>query len=873
MTSAERYARVKKLFLELCECPPGERARRLDEACGGDDDLRREVEALLALDERTTTHASRSAPATSGSIGPFRLLQKIGEGGMGEVWEAEQQKPVRRRVALKLVKWGMDTREVLARFESERQALVLMNHSTIARAFEAGATDEGRPYFAMEFVRGLPITSYCDAQRLDTRHRLELFRQVCEGVQHAHQKGVIHRDIKPSNILVTIEDGRPVPKIIDFGVAKATSQRLTEHTLFTELGQWIGTPEYMSPEQAELTSLDVDTRTDVYSLGVVLYELLAGAQPFDSDELRKGGFDEMRRRIREAEPPRPSTRVSSLGNRSQVAAEHRRTDSQALARTLRGDLDWIVMRALEKDRTRRYASPSDLAADLGRYLRNEPVEASPPRALYRLSKFARRHRAGVAAGTVILLALVAGVIGTTVGLVRAQREAESARQVARLMASVISDVDPAGPLGAISSPAAMLDRGATRIEAELDDQPLVQARLLHVLGEAYRNLGRYEEARRALVRSGRLWEEHAGPGDRVVGDSRVALGWLDYLTGHYDAALGQFEEAVTIYERTAGADDPVVANTLSLLGMVRWRSGNHQGAIDAFEESLALYRRLGLEDHPLAATPIYSHAVVLLDYSDPEGARPLLERALALREADLGPDHTSTGWIVMDLGRSHLHARRHEEARRLLERALEIQERTLGRDHPSVALPLSNLAIVEQREGNLELAGDHLERAIEILERAQGPDHPDLLWALIPYARVLRLQQEREAGLRVLERAMKIAEDAFGTDHLETARVVEAFGYHHYGQRKYDEALAYFEQGGAIRQKVFGSGHRALGWNAYNRACIHALLDDREAAFEALREAMATGWANARLLVDPDLASLRGDPEYERLEAVVKGRL
>ena len=440
MSTPERHARVKDIFLKVCEMPPGERQEALAAACAGDEDLRREVETLLALDEKTT-HSARRGPAPSSVIGPFRLLQKVGEGGMGEVWEAEQHEPVRRRVALKLVKWGMDTKEVLARFESERQALVLMSHPNIARAFEAGASDEGRPYFAMEYVKGLPITAYCDAQRLDTRRRLELFRQVCEGVQHAHQKGVIHRDIKPSNILVAVEDGHPVPKIIDFGVAKATSQRLTERTLFTELGQWIGTPEYMSPEQAELTSLDVDTRTDVYSLGVVLYELLAGAQPFDSEELRSAGFDEMRRRIREDEPPRPSTRVSSLGPGSELAAERRRTDRPGLVQTLRGDLDWIVMKALEKDRTRRYASPSELSADVGRYLRNEPVEASPPGTTYRLRTFVRRHRAGVVAAGLVFVALVAGVIGTTVGLVRARQEAESARQVARLLGSILGEVD------------------------------------------------------------------------------------------------------------------------------------------------------------------------------------------------------------------------------------------------------------------------------------------------------------------------------------------------------------------------------------------------------------------------------------------------
>jgi serine/threonine protein kinase len=286
----------------------------------------------------------------------FRLLQKLGEGGMGEVFEAEQLEPVRRKVALKLIKRGMESKEVLARFDSERQALALMSHPNIAQVYDAGTTSDGRPYFVMEFVQGVPVTRYCDTNRLTTNERLELFTQICEGVQHAHQKGVIHRDLKPSNVLVKVQDSKPVPKIIDFGVSKAIAQRLTEQTLFTAIGEFIGTPEYMSPEQAEMTELDIDTRTDVYALGVVLYELLVGAQPFDAAELRRSGFDEMRRKIREDEPPRPSMRLSAMGERSVTAAENRRSEPSTLSRKIHGDLDWITMKALEKDRTRRYDS-------------------------------------------------------------------------------------------------------------------------------------------------------------------------------------------------------------------------------------------------------------------------------------------------------------------------------------------------------------------------------------------------------------------------------------------------------------------------------------------------------------------------------------
>ncbi len=336
-----------------------------------------------------------SPGSTARTIGPYHLLERIGEGGMGEVWVADQHKPIHRRVALKLIKAGMDTKQVIARFESERQALAMMDHPAIAKVFDAGETDEGHPYFVMEYVQGIPITAYCDQYRLTTQERLELFSHVCEGVQHAHQKAIIHRDLKPSNILVAIQDAVPVPKIIDFGVAKATAQSLTERTMYTELGMLIGTPEYMSPEQAEMSGQNVDTRTDVYSLGAILYELLVGALPFDPKELRRAGFDEIRRKIREQDPPKPSTKVSTMGEDSTTQAHNRRMERPALIRQLKGDLDWITMKALEKDRTRRYGSPAELAADIDRYLHHQPIVARPPSTVYKAKKFVRRHRVGV----------------------------------------------------------------------------------------------------------------------------------------------------------------------------------------------------------------------------------------------------------------------------------------------------------------------------------------------------------------------------------------------------------------------------------------------------------------------------------------------
>jgi serine/threonine protein kinase/WD40 repeat protein len=450
--------RVRAVFDVAREIEPGpERTAYLNRACAGDQALGQRLEELLKNPADieaffSTAEFSGAQPARCAEVGPepplteapgtvighYKLREKIGEGGCGAVYVAEQEEPVRRRVALKVIKLGMDTRSVVARFEAERQALAMMDHPNIAKVLDAGATETGRPYFVMELVRGIRITDYCDQHKLPTLERLRLFIQICHAVQHAHQKGVIHRDLKPSNILVTLHDGVPVPKVIDFGIAKATEGRLTDKTVYTELHQFIGTPAYMSPEQAEMSGLDIDTRSDLYSLGVLLYELLTGRTPFDPQELLKSGVDEIRRRIREVEPPRPSTRLSTLARADlDTVARARGTESLKLRSLLRGDLDWIVMKCLEKDRRRRYETASGLALDIQRHVDHEPVSACPPSTTYRLRKFTQRHRRGVLAASAVLVAVVAGFIATTVALqreqvarlraVKAERAAESAR--------------------------------------------------------------------------------------------------------------------------------------------------------------------------------------------------------------------------------------------------------------------------------------------------------------------------------------------------------------------------------------------------------------------------------------------------------------
>ena len=421
------------IFTDAIERDPVERLAFLDGACGADKELRERVEKLIRLHENAGDFleqrpgmAARTEeqfrPEKLGTqIGPYKLLQQIGEGGMGVVYMAEQTHPVQRKVAMKVIKPGMDSRQVVARFEAERQALAMMDHVNIARVLDAGATDSGRPYFVMELVHGVPITKYCDDNHLSPRERLELFVPVCHAIQHAHQKGIIHRDIKPSNVMITLYDGKPAPKVIDFGVAKATEQKLTERTLFTQYGTMVGTPQYMSPEQAEMSALGVDTRSDIYSLGVLLYELLTGSTPLSPQRLREAAYGEVLRLIREEEPPKPSTRLSQLGETLAPISAQRQTEPAKLTKLIRGELDWIVMKTLEKDRNRRYGTASDFAADVLRYLNDESVQACPPTAAYRIRKLARRHHGALATASVVLVALLTGISVATWQAVRATR--------------------------------------------------------------------------------------------------------------------------------------------------------------------------------------------------------------------------------------------------------------------------------------------------------------------------------------------------------------------------------------------------------------------------------------------------------------------
>jgi serine/threonine protein kinase/tetratricopeptide (TPR) repeat protein len=644
----------REIFLEATEMAmPESRATYLQAACGADVTLRRRVEELLkehfstdnllagpAVEDRPDIAEFPAGEVPAQMIDRYKLLEKIGEGGCGVVYVAEQTEPVRRRVAIKIIKLGMDTKSVVARFEAERQALAMMDHPNIAKVLDAGSTATGRPYFVMELVRGMKMTEYCDEAKLSTGARLDLFIEVCQAIQHAHQKGIIHRDIKPSNILVTVNDGAAVPKVIDFGIAKATSgQQLTDKTIYTAFEQFIGTPAYMSPEQAVLTSLDIDTRSDIYALGVLLYELLTGQTPFDAKQLLAIGLDEMRRTIREQEPPPPSSRLSTLtGEDLTTTAQRRGLDAPKLVSELRGDLDWIVMKCLEKDRTRRYETANGLVADIQRYLADEPIVARPPSTAYKLKKTWQRNKVVVTAGAFVAVVLVAGIIGTTLALFEADRqrdlvegqrkeltERNRALQAARDRERLVNEK--------------MIEfyTDSTQEPANTEEERSRQAQAYRRLGRMHQILDRPQESENAYLRAVALGRQLAAdfphkPEFRLeLASSHADLGLL--LRRAYGRTVeveSAYGEAATILRKLA-AEFPTersyrqgLAGVQNNLGNLLFETGRIAEAESVQAEAMAIRKQL-VADFP----------------KDPD---PTIRRALA-------QSHSNVGWSLHSSGR------------------------------------------------------------------------------------------------------------------------------------------------------------------------------------------------------------------------------
>ncbi len=715
-----------------------------------------------------TPHAGARHPA---QIGPYRILKVLGEGGMGVVFEAEQTSPVHRRVALKVLRPGFEFAEVVARFEAERQALAVMMHESIAKVLDAGASDVGSPYFVMELVRGVPITDYCDANKLATRDRVALFIPVCRAIQHAHQKGVIHRDLKPSNILVTEADGRPIPKVIDFGIAKATGHRLTEKTLITQFGQAVGTPAYMSPEQAEMSGLDVDTRTDIYSLGVVLYEILVGRLPVDPHQLGLPGFM-ARLAMRETDPPTPSAMLATLARDRDVLARLRHTDADGLRRQLRGDLDWITMKAMEKDRGRRYDTANGLANDLTRYLADQPVEARPPSTTYRVRKFVRRNKVAVAAIAAVSLAVLAGAAAATVGLVRATRaegrakaEAATARQVSDFLVGLFKVSDPEASRGNAITAREILDSGAAKVETDLVSQPLVQARLMNTIGDVYLELGVYPEAGRLLERSLATRERLLGGEAAEVGENLTSLGRLYVRQGKYDAAESTLVRSAEVMEQAVDSEHPGLRRSLQALASLHREKGRYAEADSLSRRVLGVLRATHGPDHPEVAEVTVGLAISQAEQGRPAAAESLFRQVLGIRERTVGPVHPATGRALSNLASSIFEQGRLPEAESLYRRGLGVDTQLFGTDHAQVAMDLYNIGNVEAGKGDLKEGIELYQRARAIWEKRFGPEHPFVAAALTSESNVLITQTRHDEALPLLERALAIRQKTLAPEH------------------------------------------------------------------------------------------------------------
>ena len=680
----EHYAKVRDLFFAVYERPVSDRKTFLEEHAAPAE-LRTEVEALLAQHDELTTFLDESdlvtlaadaepgpavwTPAAGEIIGPYVVRRVLGEGGFGIVCEAEQTKPVQRTVALKILKAGLDTREVIARFEAERQALALMEHRFIAKVLDAGATEMGRPYFVMEYVPGVPITQFCREQGLGVEAKLQLFLQVCEAIEHAHQKGIIHRDIKPSNVMVTVQGERRVPKIIDFGIAKATGPVLGERTTYTAQGQLVGTPAYMSPEQADLGSLDIDTRSDIYSLGALLYELLVGVPAFGPETLHGKGMVEIRRILREQEPPKPSTRVGADDT------EHPSITARSLQRRLRGDLDWIVLKSMEKDRTRRYATTRELALDIKRHLAFEPVIAGPPSGLYLISKFVRRHRAGVAASIMVMLVLI-----TSLWLVTLQsRRAESQAMVASSVIKMLGDLFTSSATGAGSGVdpetlARVTEALAT--DAAFSDDPETRGRIFGWVAYIHKSVEDYEQAVHH-------WEQSLELRRQALGEDHPdTLMNMNNLVATL-RRLGRLEESVRMarsaLDLSKGAPDSALAlKTKAELATTLRVLGEHDEARRHLEEALVGQKKLGEESFDTLNT-MSELARLLVDQNDYLRAAELMDEVARVGKK-LRPHDKRTLAAVYELSAVQVRLGRHDEAAQTLQAMLETLDLEPGDD-------------------------------------------------------------------------------------------------------------------------------------------------------------------------------------------------
>lgn len=722
-----RWKRTKEILEEALLRTLEERPGFLDLACGPDSELRAEVESLIASHEEAGSQFLAAAapeilkftstdhsPATaSKTIGHYRLVEEVGRGGMGQVWLAEQTAPVKRRVALKLIRAGMYDDDVLKRFHWERQSLAIMDHPSIAKVFDAGATPQGQPYFVMEYVPGLPITDYCDQKHLQIGARLDLFIKVCEAVQHAHQKAIIHRDLKPANILVQEIDGRAVPRIIDFGLAKAITPQMAGETLFTQLGSFVGTPGYMSPEQCDRSGLDVDTRSDVYALGVVLYVLLTGCLPFQKKPGKEPPIEEMLRLVREEDPPSPSMKVSSDRETSSAVAEARCTEPKQLVSLLRGDLDWITLKALEKDRSRRYGTASELAGDLSRYLSHEPVTARAASLPYRLGKYVRRHRVGVVVAAAVVILLACFAVAQAVQVRRITRERDRANRITDFMTGMFKISDPLQRVGQTVTAREVLDKASKDVETGLAKDPELQARMMQEMGQAYLNLGLYPRAQSLFEQSVKIGSSAVGEKNPETLRTMQRLAWTLFQRGHLAEAEPLQWKVVELRRRVLGPENGETLASMGDLAAMLDEEGKYPEAEKMQREALEKLKRTLGPEHDYTLVSALNLAGILAHENRVVEAEQLQRQTLDIQLRVFGPEDLNSIHSLMNEAVLEGQLGKDDESEKLTRQALDLERRVLGPDQPETAVTVYNLACIVLKRGKTDEALSLLRQAVD----------------------------------------------------------------------------------------------------------------------------------------------------------------
>src|SRR5215472_8994684 len=840
------------------------------------------------LDSSETLHTSESASytpeadatfASPGPIGPYRLVRKLGEGGMGQVWLAEQTAPLQRLVAIKLIRAGVSDNVLLERFESERQSLARMNHPAIAKVFDAGTTADGTPYFVMEYVSGIPLTVYCDQKRLSIRQRLELFLKVCEGVQHAHQKAILHRDLKPANILVNEIDGKPAPHIIDFGIAKAIGDRDPLLTMFTRAGNFIGTPVYMSPEQADADIRDVDTRSDVYSLAVILYELLTGTLPFDPTKWRNELRQDQVRKLYEQDPQTPSIQFhKKTTTQTQTAtqtAKLRATEPQQLVSELKGDLDWITLKALERDRARRYGTPNEFAADIQHFLNNEPVTARPASAAYRLQKYVRRHRLGVSLAAAGVLLLIAFSVMEAIQLRRITRERDRANRISDFMTKMFKVSDPSQARGNSITAREVLDKASKEIDAGLAKDPETQSQMMHTMGEVYYNLGLYKEGESLLRRALEIRTRVLRPGSR---DSLSSMGSLSQVLtdeSNFSEAEKYARESFEGGRKSLGPSDPdTLLNGLSLSVVLL--------DLSRFPECEAVLRELEAnvgkvkdpEVRESIAQRIQTNFAIAYAYQGKfADAEKSFRTVYDLTLKKYGPDHPASFNAQMNVGNTVLQQDRFAEAETIYKQVLEGDRRVYGPEHPRTLLVMGNLGLVYLNQKRYPEAEALYRQLVDAKIRVIGADNRQTLVVKAALADVLRMEDKLPEAERIARESLEAERRVMGSDHSDTLVTENMVGQVLREEHRYPEAESVMLDTLARRTKAFGAKHPDVAETEYNLAALYALEGKKDDAFLHLNRSLEDSPKPELYREMPqysDFNALHTDPRFAEFVAKTK---